>query len=244
VGFDCLCLSSEHEKILKGGKNKAKFFRKSLVKKERRVSMNTKIDSTSRRGFLKGMAVGAGGYALGASLIYPQEAIGQSIDGNLDKVPIEVRWDLAANTVIFWSVNYFKEIYDARGREQYLEHWKKTSPVVAVRGQGLASSLGLTGSDAKSAAEVIPAFLTIVYGPKQKYETVETTAESARLKCINCQLWNHVQTRKITDDLCSVHSQYWWDGFVKAMNPKLTSTLVKARPRGDSVCEWAIELKA
>jgi hypothetical protein len=86
--------------------------------------------------------------------------------------------------------------------------------------------------------------LIIAYGPNQKYETVEATAEKARLRCINCQLWNHVQAQIITDDLCSVHSQFWWDGFVKAMNPKMTSNLVKARPRGDSVCEWVIELKA
>ena len=206
--------------------------------------MNTKIDSTSRRGFLKGMAVGAGGYVLGSSLIHPKEAMGQSIEGYLGKVPMETRWDIASGGLIFWSVSYLKEIYDTRGREQYLEHWKKTSPIVAARGKGNAERLGLTGSDAKSAVEIIPAFLTIVYGPKQKYETIEATAEKARLKCINCQLWNHVQAQKITDDLCSVHSQYWWDGFVKAMNPKMTSNLVKARPRGDSICEWVIELKA
>jgi hypothetical protein len=217
---------------------------KNLIKKKRRISMDTKVSSTSRRGFLKGMAVGAGGYALGSLLIHPKEAMGQSIEGNLEKVPVEARWDIAAGTVIFWSVSYFKEIYDTRGREQYLEHWKKTSPIVAARGKGLADRLGFTGSDAKSAVEIIPAFLIIVYGPKQKYEMIEATAEKARLKCINCELWNHVQARKITDDLCSVHSQHWWDGFVKAMNPKLTSTLVKARPRGDSVCEWLIELKA
>lgn len=206
--------------------------------------MNTKINSTSRRGFLKGMAVGAGGYALGSLLIHPNEAMGQSIESNLEKVPVEDRWGIAASTVIFWSVSYFKEIYDNRGREQYLEHWKKTSPIVAARSKGNANRLGLTGSDAKSAAEIIPAMLIIVYGPKQKYETIEATPEKARLRCINCELWNHVQARKITDDLCSVHSQHWWDGFVKAMNPKLTSTLVQARPRGDSVCEWLIELKA
>ena len=206
--------------------------------------MNTKIDSTSRREFLKGLAVGAGGYALGSMLIHPKEAMGQSIESNLAKVPIEARWEVAAGGLIFWSVTYFKEIYDTKGREQYLEHFKKTSPLVSARSKGNADRLGFTGNDAKSAAAIIPASLIIVYGPKQKFEIEEATAEKARLQCLNCELWNAVQARKITDDLCSVHSQYWWDGFVKAMNPKLTSTLVKARPRGDSVCEWVIELKA
>jgi hypothetical protein len=69
--------------------------------------MDTKVSSTSRRGFLKGMAVGAGGYALGQLLIHPNEAVGLSIEGNLDKVPVEARWDIAAGTVMFWAVTYY-----------------------------------------------------------------------------------------------------------------------------------------
>jgi hypothetical protein len=205
--------------------------------------MDKEILGPNRRDFLKGVVIGAGGYALSSLLIHPEEAMGQSIEGNLAKVPIEARWEVAAGGLIFWSVTYFKEIYDTKGREQYLEHWKKTSPIVAARSKGNADRLGFTGNDAKAATAIIPASLIIVYGPKQKYEIEEATAEKAMIKCVNCELWNAVQARKITDDLCSVHSQYWWDGFVKAMNPKMTSNLVKARPRGDSVCKWVIELK-
>jgi|GEM_PF-752760 len=205
--------------------------------------MDTKNHSTSRRGFLKGLAVGAGGYALGSFLIHPNEAMGQSIEGYLEKVPMEARWNYAANGLIFWQVLYLKEIYDTKGREKYLEHWKKTSPLAAARGKGFADRIGLTGNDAKSAAAIIPAMITQAYGPQQKYEIEEATVERARVKCIHCGLWNGLQAQKITDDLCSVHSQYFWEGFAKAINPKLTSTLVKARPFGDPVCEWVIELK-
>jgi hypothetical protein len=206
--------------------------------------MNTKIYSPSRRGFLKGVAVGAGAYALGSSLIHPEMAIGQSVEGNLEKVPLENRWDIAAGGLIFWQINYHKEIYDSKGREGYLDHFKKVSPTVSARSKGFTDRLGFSGDNAKSAAAIIPAYLIIVYGPKQKYAIDEATVERARVRCINCEYWSQVQARKITDDLCSVHSQYWWDGFVKAMNSKMTSNLVKARPRGDSVCEWVIELKA
>jgi len=205
--------------------------------------MNTKIHSTSRRRFLKGLAVGVGGYTLGSSLINLKEATGQSIQGNLEKVPMEDRWNYAAAGLIFWQVLYLKEIYDTKGREKYLEHWKKTSPLAAARGKGNADRLGFTGNDAKSAAAIIPAMITQAYGPQQKYEIEEATVEKARVKCINCALWNGLQAQKITDDLCSVHSQYFWEGFAKAINPKLTSTLVKARPFRDSVCEWVIEFK-
>jgi len=206
--------------------------------------MSSEIYGPNRRDFLKGMVMGAGGYALGSLLIHPKEAMGQSIEGNLGKVPMDSRWNIAASGLLFWQITYLKEIYDTKGRDQYLEHWKKNSPIVAARSKGFADRLGFTGNDAKSAIEIIPTMLIIVYGPAQKYETVEATAEKARLKCINCEFWNAAQARKITDDICTVHSQYWWDGFVKAMNPKMTSTLVKARPRGDSTCEWLIELQA
>jgi hypothetical protein len=205
--------------------------------------MNTKINSTSRRGFLKGVAVGAGGYALGTLLIHPEEAMGQSIEGYLEKVPMGDRWSAAAGGVIFWQVNFLKTLFAKEGREKYVEYLKKNSPLIGVRGKGFADRFGFTGNDAKSAAAIISATLTVSYGPQHKLE-IEATTEKARVKCSNCVFWNAVQAQKINDDLCSVHSQYWWDGFANAINPKLTSTLVKARPLGDSVCEWVIELKA
>jgi hypothetical protein len=170
--------------------------------------------------------------------------VGQSVEDYLEKVPMETRWNIAAGGLIFWSVSYLKEIYDTKGREQYLEHWKKTSPLVAARSKGNADRLGFTGNDAKSAAAIIPAIVTLYYGPQQKYEIVEATAKKARVKCVNCAFWNTAQSMKITEDLCSAHSRYYWEGFASAINPKLASTLVKARPLGDSVCEWVIELKA
>ena len=206
--------------------------------------MNTKILPTSRRGFLKGLAVGVGGYALGSSLIHPKEAMGQSIEDNLGKVPMGTRWSTAAGGLVIWQFNFFKRLLDTEGREKLFEYTMKSSPAVGVRSKGFAERFGLTGNDAKSAATIIPAIITVWWGPQQKYEIEEATVEKARVKCLECGFWNLVQTQKIADDICSAHSRYYWEGFVKAMNPKLTSTLVKARPRGDSVCEWVIELKA
>jgi len=49
--------------------------------------MNAKIHSTDRRRFLKGMAVGAGGYALGSLLIHSKEA--NSINKSFNKITLE-----------------------------------------------------------------------------------------------------------------------------------------------------------
>ena len=169
--------------------------------------------------------------------------MGQSVEGYLEKIPMEDRWNYATGGLIFWQVLYLKEVYESKGREKYLEHFKKASPLAAARGKANADRLGFSGTDAQSAAAIIPAMIAQAYGPQQRYEIEEASAEKATVKCVNCALWNGLQAQKITDDLCSVHSQYFWDGFSKAINPKLTSSLVKARPFGDPVCQWVIELK-
>ena len=206
--------------------------------------MSNEIYNPSRRDFLKGVAIGAGGYALGSSLIHPKEAMAQSIEGYLEKVPMEARWGLASGSFITYTVNYFKTLYDQGGKEKFVEFMKQNGQRARAGYKGLADRFGFTGNDAKSAAAIIPAIVTLSFGPQQKSEFEEATAEKARVKCINCAFWNASQAMKITDDLCSPWSQYAWEGRAKAINPNLTSTLVKARPRGDSICEWVIELKA
>ena len=206
--------------------------------------MDTKNDLPSRRGFLKGLAVGVGGYTLGSFLIHPNEVWGQSIAGNLEKVPMETRWSIASGGLVHFSVDYFKKILDTEGREKLVEFTRKQSSSMGARGKGLADRFGMTGTDAKSAATILPALVIMAYGPQQKFEIAEATERRAVVKCIECAFWKNVQAKKITDDICSSNSHYYWEGCAKAINPKLTSTLVKARPRGDSHCEWVFELKA
>ncbi len=206
--------------------------------------MNTIIHSTSRRGFLKGMTVGAGAYILGSSLINSEEALGQSIEGYLEKVPMETRWIVASSLHAAAFVRSMKANYDKEGREKYFELVKQRTSVTGAQLKKFADSLGFTGNDAKSMATIMPALIIIGAGPKQKFEIEEATSEKARLKCINCVYWDAMQAQKITDDLCSAGSHYQAEAFAKALNPNMRSTLVKAKPRGDSVCEWVIELKA
>lgn len=207
--------------------------------------MKNWIYSPSRRRFLKVLTVGAGGFALGSLVsIHPNEALGQSIEGYLEKVPLEARWKIAASSGVAASVRAAKARFDKEGKEKYHESAKQRGAVSGAGLKKLADGLGFSGNDAKAMASMMPALITLFNGPQQKYEIEEATAEKARVKCINCEYWNAVQAQEITDDLCSSGSQYMIDGLAKALNPKLTSMLVKARPRGDSVCEWVIELKA
>jgi acetoacetate decarboxylase len=54
-------------------------------------AMNPRIYSTSRRGFLKALALGAGGYGLGPLLIHPKEAMGQSFVKTYQEIMATVR---------------------------------------------------------------------------------------------------------------------------------------------------------
>ena len=206
--------------------------------------MNTKINSTNRRQFLTGLGIGASGYALGSLLIHPEVAMGQSIEGYLEKVSTETRWRIAVRSYLSWQIMCLQEIYDKRGREKFLEHFKKMSVLWAPGQKQLADQLGFTGNDAKSTAAIMSALLIVWWGPTGKYEIEEATGEKVKLKSLACPFWNEVQSRKITEDLCSQRCQWWSDNFAKARNAKLTSTLVKARPLGDLACEWIIDHKA
>ena len=205
--------------------------------------MHTIISSTTRRGFMRTLAIGAGGYALGSLVIRPKEAMGQSTEGNLEKIPMATRWAIASGNFLYFQISENKALFDKVGQEKYNEIKKKTGLAVGARNKKRAEDFGFTGNDAKSVAAMTTALVTMYYGPEEKFEILDATVEKASVKCTNCAYWNTVQARKITDDTCSAWSQYWWEGFVTAMNPKLTLKLVKARPWGDSVCEWALALK-
>jgi len=206
--------------------------------------MDRMISSSTRRRFLRTLAVGAGGCALGSLVIDRQDVMGQSIDGYLEKAPLAARWGIAADTMIYYQISYYKFLLEKEGREKFEERIKKGAFAAGANYKGVAERLGYTGSDAKAAAAMVPAMASCIYGPAQKYETVNASNESANVKCISCAFWNNLRVRKISEDICSTLSQNFWDGFAQAVNPKLTAKLVKSRPFGDPVCEWVVQLKA
>jgi hypothetical protein len=162
-----------------------------------------------------------------------RKLFGKGSDGN----PLE----FGCRRICQGQAEFSKKLLEKEGREKFQEQAKKIYH--AAGHKGLVDRLGLTGNDAKSAAVIIPTVIAIWYGSNTKFEIEEATAEKARVRCTNCAFWNYVQVQKITEDICSAKSRYYWESFAKAINPKLTSTFVKARPLGDPVCEWVFELK-
>ena len=65
--------------------------------------------------------------------------MGQSMEFLLGKVPMETRWDIAAGGLIFWQVNYHKEVYNTKGREQFITY-KKSFAISSRPVQGICRS--------------------------------------------------------------------------------------------------------
>ena len=84
-----------------------------------------KPTSTTRRGFLKTMAVGAGGCALGSLLIQPKAVYAQTMEDNLDKIPMKTRWAMASGGYLYYQISDDKALLDKVGQEKYNEIKKK-----------------------------------------------------------------------------------------------------------------------
>jgi len=205
------------------------------------TEQNKRMVCPARRDFLKALALGTGGLALGSLFPHPAGAIDPA---TLKEIPMETRWASVGRSYTWIDTMYAKALLDEVGRKRMEEIQKK---IYTTAGKGLklrADAFGLSAQDAKGAAEVIQTLKIISNGPETKIETVEATAERAVVRCLECGFANRRKQMGITDDLCSVFSQAWWDSGAKSFNPKLTGTLTKAMPWGDPYCEFVIELQA
>ena len=108
-----------------------------------------KASFTNRRGFLKTVAVGAGGYALGSLLIQPKCAYPQSIEGNLEKIPIETRWAFTSGGFVYYQISDDKALFDKVGQEKYNEIKRKNGLASGARNKKHAENFGFTGNDAR-----------------------------------------------------------------------------------------------
>jgi hypothetical protein len=100
-------------------------FAGNLHKKERRRPMNNKTDYPSRRRFLKGLAIGAGGYAIGFPSIFPPEAAGQPSEDFLEQLSMPSRWAIASSGSVYNLVSFSKYRYDKEGQKKYNEERRK-----------------------------------------------------------------------------------------------------------------------
>jgi len=161
----------------------------------------------------------------------------------VEKVPAENRWTMATHALTGAVIAGAKALRDVVGQERFNEIWGQIWAELGKATKQIADTLGLAGGDAKSAAETVALVSIISMGPEIKIETVEATAEKAVLRNTECPYWNRFKELGISEDLCSVACAAYFNGLANSLNPKVTVSLTKAMPRGDSYCEWAYELQ-
>jgi len=163
--------------------------------------------------------------------------------GEIEKVPAETRWIIATQGLTGVIVAIAKVLRDVVGQEKYNEIWPQIWAEAGKGSKQVADAFGLAGGDAKSAAETVMLVSVVAMGPEVKAGIVEATAEKAVVRSTGCPYWNRMKELGISDDLCSLSDPAYFNAFAKSLNPKLTLTLTKALPRGDSYCEWVYELQ-
>jgi hypothetical protein len=161
----------------------------------------------------------------------------------VEKIPAETRWIIATQALTGADVATAKALLDIVGQEEYNEINGQIWAELGRASKQIADDLGLAGADAKSAAETVMSVAVVAMGPEVKFEIVEATAEKAVLRSTGCPWWNRMKELGISDNLCSSGDSAWCDNLAKSLNPKVTVTLTKAKPRGDPYCEWVYELQ-
>ena len=121
--------------------------------------MNKITASANRREFLKTVAFGAGGCALGSLLIQPNAAFAQSTEDNLAKIPMETRWALTSGGFVYYQISDDKALLDKVGKEKYREIKRKNGLASGARNKNNAEKYG--GLNINSGERLYPNFYDI-----------------------------------------------------------------------------------
>lgn len=82
-------------------------------------------------------------------------------------------------------------------------------------------------------------------GPEWEFEYPEVTRERTVIRVNKCPWWERYTEYEVRPEFipCLPTCEVEIGEGIKAVNPKITHELTKARPRGDSYCEWVYEFK-
>jgi hypothetical protein len=161
----------------------------------------------------------------------------------LEKIPFKRRWEIATQSYNSGCMGYIQVLLGIIGKEKLAEIQSK------MWGEGMKTvfpnfmeEFKIPVEDAVDAANLTGAITILTLGPECKVERIEETANRVVERWIKCPWWESAKEFGITgqyDCTCSA----WTKEGLKAINPKLSVRLTKARPRGDPYCEYVYELK-
>ena len=199
-----------------------------------------RVYDSTRRDFLKSVSLGTGGIVFSSIFTWPKETQGQTVKLYLHKVPMDDRWTITTSAFIETQLALRRKMLEAMGQEKMNEAIKQSGFIAGKNDKRHADRFGLIGNDVIAAALIIPTMVSVYYGPLQEYEYIQLTPERAEVRCFECAFWNAQNNLNVSGDLCSQGCIGYWEGFAKAINPKLAVILTKAKPLRDGNCQSVI----
>ena len=99
--------------------------------------------------------------------------------------------------------------------------------------------------DAADAVKFVNVTAPLQSGPEWEFEYHDVTRERAAIRVTKCPWWERYTEYEVRPEFipCLPTCDVEVGEGTKAVNPKITVKLTKARPRGDSYCEWVYEFK-
>ena len=134
-----------------------------------------------------------------------------------------------------WGLEKFEEINTSVWGDQAIKQF-----YLWVKG-----TFNIPVEDAIGAIKLVTAANKLQSGPEWELEYPEATRKRAVVRAIRCPYWERYNEQGVNPEVrpCLPICEVKIVETAKAINPKLTCTLTKGRPRGDSYCEWVYEFK-
>jgi hypothetical protein len=169
--------------------------------------------------------------------------MGQEIKEIVDKVPAEMRWNIATQASTNTAIALDGAIQDALGPEKRKEILVKLWSASAAGVKQVTDALGLPVATAEEAAKAVTSVNTVCFGPEIQAEFPEASPLKVEARATGCPFPLRMKEMGISLDCYPVCAAYH-EAAYKAVNPKLkVSRGDKCLNQGDSYCDWTLEMQ-
>jgi len=161
---------------------------------------------------------------------------------NIEDIPIEGRWIIAAKSAGCMPLLYNKFFRKVLGRK----YDEMERPILIEAGRemkDIAMALGLPSGNARQIVETVGILNTIYFGPENKYEPVVETEHGAMGKMTNCAIRNSAIQMGLDPEIAALTAcRTMMRSVVESLNPEYTLKKdTKNMCSGNEYCEMAVE---
>ncbi|MCZ7402830.1 MAG: hypothetical protein O8C61_11475 [Candidatus Methanoperedens sp.] len=161
---------------------------------------------------------------------------------NIEAIPIEGRWIIAAKSAGMMPLLYDKVFRKALG-EKYDEMKRPILIEAGKEMKDIAMALGLPSGNARQIVETVGILSTISFGPENKYEPVVETEHGAMGKMTECAIRNSAIQMGLDPKIAAMTAcRTMMRSVVESLNPDYTLKKdTKNMCSGDEYCEMVVE---